>query len=697
MKLKYHDGSYAIGKIHHGNKFIGIIRFYNSYSKLEAILTANNSYIGNNLDENEILWKRPNENIHQNFVFQSKDKSRVLIMTQNFKGPIYNCLRTSNSFFQSSHFEDCYIINREIFMKECDCHPMIDKEFFSTNLSNSGFSFKYNLIFNQIHNNSDPLYPSCRPSDSISHENIRSNLESWFKMMSVRNNDPFWFHQTNDQPFKDMQNPYLDINLGYFANRKMFNRNTINIFASGMLLHKGIMINGKISANITTGSISYWTNTLQIVVDIASDFQHGRERIDQLKIETSQRSIVIWAKIKESKLEGMVRILGTLPNDPQDDCEDNISKRLGFIGHFNNGIPTGYCWKGLLGGSFIHGKVNDQGEFSGDQISYINQDMKTGFKGIFENGIMINAKSVEVIGEKCNEEGIKILEFSSTSSSQSYHFKRPTIDSYGDQPFVLDPLDKKYINIASSTIDTKESSQENNENGAFANVDIPPRTVIAHNNGKISNPKETKALNSANRNFLNSIEMDLNERDKSKEDVSDIVRITKENLHKYRTHLDCSYSLDIQLEDGQSTSKYRSTRGHKLNHSFSRMNSRLTFYDSARFGIISAIETRQAVIPQGEEIFVHYGYSYANGPLWYKNLFNEFLQENDHIENRKDENSYDDVLNTSMSNFTQNTILTQHELLRKAMSSLELSTTKELDAFTLNNLMKKHMLYSIHH
>ena len=121
---------------------------------------------------------------------------------------------------------------------------------------------------------------------------------------------------------------------------------------------------------------------------------------------------------------------------------------------------------------------------------------------------MINAKSVEVIGEKCNEEGIKIIEFASTNSSQSYHFERPTIDSYGDQPFVLDPLDNKYINISSSTMNTRESSQENNKNGAFAKFDIPSRTLIAHNNRKISNPKESKSINTRNKNLLKSIEMD---------------------------------------------------------------------------------------------------------------------------------------------------------------------------------------------
>ena len=64
-----------------GNKFIGIIRFFHSDATFGAIIFADNSYFDRNLDENKILWKRPNEEIHQNFVFQNKDKSRVTMKT----------------------------------------------------------------------------------------------------------------------------------------------------------------------------------------------------------------------------------------------------------------------------------------------------------------------------------------------------------------------------------------------------------------------------------------------------------------------------------------------------------------------------------------------------------------------------------------------------------------------------------------
>ena len=52
----------------------------------------------------------------------------------------------------------------------------------------------------------------------------------------------------------------------------------------------------------------------------------------------------------------------------------------------------------------------------------------------------------------------------------------------------------------------------------------------------------------------------------------------------------------------------------------------MILYDSARFGIVNAIATRQGkAIPKGDELFLHYGYSYSAGPRWYKKVFRDFI------------------------------------------------------------------------
>ena len=45
--------------------------------------------------------------------------------------------------------------------------------------------------------------------------------------------------------------------------------------------------------------------------------------------------------------------------------------------------------KGLIGGAWIYGKVDDNGDFTGHNVAYVNQDLRTLFIGTFENGLMV--------------------------------------------------------------------------------------------------------------------------------------------------------------------------------------------------------------------------------------------------------------------------------------------------------------------
>ena len=190
------------------------------------------------------------------------------------------------------------------------------------------------------------------------------------------------------------------------------------------------------------------------------------------------------------------------------------------------------------------------------------------------------------------------------------------------------------------------------------------------------------------------MEADLHGKNKSKTEVDENLNEYKGNLYKYRTVLSCGYSLDIPIDAGQRSSKFGSTRGHKLNHSFSHMNSKLIYYDSARFGIVSAIVTREALVPKYTEIFVHYGYAFSKGPPWYQNLFKSFLLQNDEIINRKEEKLQDETLPSTISNFTSNTILYQYKLLNKALSGLSIKSIKDASNLVLQNVLKKHALFS---
>ena len=72
-----------------------------------------------------------------------------------------------------------------------------------------------------------------------------------------------------------------------------------------------------------------------------------------------------------------------------------------------------------------------------------------------------------------------------------------------------------------------------------------------------------------------------------------------------------------------STSNFRATLGHKVNHSFMFAKSKFSSVYHPRFGNIKSV-VATSNITKGEEIFVNYGYSKISAvPEWYSNLYLE--------------------------------------------------------------------------
>ena len=70
-------------------------------------------------------------------------------------------------------------------------------------------------------------------------------------------------------------------------------------------------------------------------------------------------------------------------------------------------------------------------------------------------------------------------------------------------------------------------------------------------------------------------------------------------------------------------SNFRSTLGHKVNHSFKYATTIFGWVFHPRFGNIRSIVAIQD-IAKGEEVLVNYGYSQNNhAPKWYINLYKE--------------------------------------------------------------------------
>ncbi len=85
--------------------------------------------------------------------------------------------------------------------------------------------------------------------------------------------------------------------------------------------------------------------------------------------------------------------------------------------------------------------------------------------------IQINGRETNVIGEKCNEDGIKVLQLGE-SFGPVFHYEEPNQASFGDQPHLRDPLDKKYIELKNSEKYPKAGE------ATFATKDVPANTVF---------------------------------------------------------------------------------------------------------------------------------------------------------------------------------------------------------------------------
>ena len=75
--------------------------------------------------------------------------------------------------------------------------------------------------------------------------------------------------------------------------------------------------------------------------------------------------------------------------DPKGHLSSTLFEGLTFLGWFEKGKAVGPCWKFLVGGTFIYGIVNENGDFTGPDIAFIYQDLELALVGEFKNGIMV--------------------------------------------------------------------------------------------------------------------------------------------------------------------------------------------------------------------------------------------------------------------------------------------------------------------
>ena len=250
--------------------------------------------------------------------------------------------------------------------------------------------------------------------------------------------------------------------------------------------------------------------------------------------------------------------------------------RLSTFGYYHNGIPFGIWYKLIDGGGAIVGPVDDEGQLSGPDITYLYPDCQTALMGQFEDGELKQAQAVTL---KCVvEENNMMIPLFSEPQGSMYAREVSELHRMTTTPLLPDPYEQEWVQVQSSTV---VGANE----GLFARKDVTEGTILAFYNGIRRDPKTSY-------------------------DEPDWVV----NAYKIFDPTRKKGSLDIPHEY-INTSNYCASLAHKTNHSF-LPSAEFEVFDHPRFGPVPCLMAT-ADIQAGEEIFVHYCYELDKCPSWY--------------------------------------------------------------------------------
>jgi len=270
-----------------------------------------------------------------------------------------------------------------------------------------------------------------------------------------------------------------------------------------------------------------------------------------------------------------------------------------WVGKVSDGKGEGKCLSlEPEGGSYIFGQVDEKGEHTGEDITYIYPDCRTALIGKFEDTQLIEASLGKVAGIYIEDNWLQI-QVEDCGNLETFTYSPSDYDGFiSDSPLLRDPFESSFIEI-------RESRMEGGGEGIFAVRDIPSGSLASIYNG-VRYPLTC---------FL-AKDCDTDE---------EIYERLSYNIHMPQ---DAEFFLDIPVKF-RETSNYCATLGHKVNHSFHPNCEFSTLYHP-RFGRVRSVVTTKNV-KKGEELFVDYGYDLIRCPEWYRELHKRQIEDSKKI------------------------------------------------------------------
>ena len=269
------------------------------------------------------------------------------------------------------------------------------------------------------------------------------------------------------------------------------------------------------------------------------------------------------------------------------------------IGTFEGDVPQGLAWQSRsvrMVDGFLYGEVNQDGEFTGDDISFIYPDFLTGLRGTFVGGVLQNASAVDVVAERCNN-GVKELRLKPAKYGKGVIWEKEEMvfSHFGKTRQVMDPHERKSVYIGKST-------NPNANEGLFARRKFRSNDLVSYYSGHRFVKEENIIQN-----------MTIKETQISMA-YSFALGKYAPTWWKYPKNL----LLDVPPEF-ISIVQFRTTLGHKANHKFDNNVEYIAVDHPVLGGIAGLVAT--ADIDVGEEVFAHYRFGNNVAIDWYMEEF----------------------------------------------------------------------------
>ena len=149
---------------------------------------------------------------------------------------------------------------------------------------------------------------------------------------------------------------------------------------------------------------------------------------------------------------------------------------------FSNEKPLGKAWQwksGRMLEGFLYGEVDQEGKFTGDEITFLYPDLLTGLNGKFVDGEVQEARAVDILAERCRG-GIKEIQLSLSTRDNTVWRLADTETLLRSFARSVEPHERKSVYIGKSLVagDTAVTGQ-----GIFARRLFLPGDLVSYFSG----------------------------------------------------------------------------------------------------------------------------------------------------------------------------------------------------------------------